>query len=221
MGEHLSCCTQGEVGCCWLPAGALLVGKAHGWTCFFSCWVFLTLIQTTQWARSNALPGPRWNQVAALASLTQQVEEPGAVRSCFLSPCWFLLERPWGKGKVKSPSELSFQCYWDTARGMEESYCAQCHPSWRWHTNMRILYLLSFLCLQQQCLSILPFYVSLIIQFVLLTVIHNALEFAKHPCELLGSQGKVYLQNIICHLLSVFWRCTLICNRNGVESTLK
>lgn len=58
--EHLSCCTQGEVGCSWLPGGALLVGKTQGWTCFFSCWFFLTL-QTTQWARCNAPLGPRWN----------------------------------------------------------------------------------------------------------------------------------------------------------------
>lgn len=133
----------------------------------------------------------------------------------------FLLERPCGKGKVKSASELSLQCYWDTARAMEQSCCAQWHPSWGWHVSMRILYLLSFLCLHQQCLSILPFHVSLVIQFVLLTVVHNALEFIKHACELLWSQGKVYLQNIICHLLNVFWRCTLICNRNGAESILK
>lgn len=138
-----------------------------------------------------------------------------AARVALAPSCWRCpVEKARWNLHLNSPSSV-------TARGMEQSCCAQCHPSWGWHTNMRILYLLSCLCLHQQCLSILPFYVSLVIQLVLLTVVHKALEFAKHACELLWSQGKVYLQNIICHFLNVFWRCTLICNRNGAESILK
>lgn len=88
--------------------------------------------------------------------------------------------------------------------------------------SMRIPYSLGFLCLHQQHPSLLPFSALLIcIRFVLLTVAHNAPDFSEHARELLWNQGNVYLQNVICHLLNVFWRRTLICNRNGDESVLK